>query len=924
MSNTLRLRSYLVVGASAAVICAMASPVFAADAGAATGSAASSADNGSATLEAIVVTAEKREANLQDVPIAVTAFTSKERAVKGINTVQDMTNFTPGLTYSSQLDRPVMRGIARNNNIYLSDSAVAVYNDDVYSNSTALAGRDDMIIDQVEVLLGPQGTLYGRNSIGGLINVHSKRPTDTFTGEGRVSVGNYGYTMVEGTVSGPLGHGFSARLSAYDINQTGGWLHNLVPGSPGEGGVRHDPYVDLQLQYKDENNKLWIDVNSYASNHDRGGPGSLLGTPNRGAFDCAPVADSALTFNPNYAICGTALGTPFNVVNAAPNATTNPALSNIRNFAHSYYTDISVHDAFDTTIQFTHHFDGFDVKYTGGYDQYKYLGNLSAAFLWDNSSVVSYQLPISPDGQCAALAALGCGPLTINPTQSWNYHTFTRWTSHEITVSSTNKGPLQWIGGVYFYWEGDDNPEELQSVPAGTVPAQQQIFAPANGAPNPRGDVVLLDYQDNIYSVAGYGQLDWQINKDWKVTAGLRYTHDHKTAVEETRYVGFLPLDGCVGGNNGVPACATGTGINPANLGSFMPAIDLTTALISMNGVGSARGITCDPSLDTDSTSKYYGDWTRCLGDSSSAVTGTFGISWTPDDQTLVYGRYNRGYKAFGFAAGSIVSQPEAAPEYVNDFEIGLKKTWNHSLQVNLDGFYYDYTNDQVNIGVPVGTGATATNVTEFINIPKAVSSGIELSVNWAATRDLNLSLTYGYNHTSIHSDCVLVSGTPTGTCLVDASDPFGASPQAKVVQILGGAGSGGKAVQSVKGNELPQAPPNKIALNATYVMRFDPGNLTLSGSFIWKDVSYADIFQRTYNAAPAWNQVDLRATWAGRDDRYEVVLYVKNVFNSLGYDAAGGSQYILSPQGGGAATQSVFYDLTPPRTYGAEFHVKF
>lgn len=905
MSSSLHLRSYLVVGASAAAILALASPAFAADAGAAAG-ASGTGDAGSTTLEAIVVTAEKREANLQDVPIAVTAFTSKERAVKGINTVQDMTNFTPGLTYSSQLDRPVMRGIARNNNIYLSDSAVAVYNDDVYSNSTALAGRDDMIIDQVEVLLGPQGTLYGRNSIGGLINVHSKRPTDTFTGEGRVSVGNYGYTMVEGTISGPLGHGFSARLSAYDINQTGGWLKNLVPGSPGEGGVRHDPYVDLQLQYKDENNKLWIDVNSYASNHDRGGPGSLLGTPNRGPFDCALVADSALTFNPNFALCGGAI----NVVNAAPGVTTNPALSNIRNFAHSYSTDISVHDAFDTTVQFTHHFDGFDVKYTGGYDQYKYLGNLSAAFLWDNSSVVSYQIPLNPGGTCATLGPAICQPLTVYPTQSWNYHTFTRWTSHEITLSSTNKGPLQWIGGAYFYWEGDDNPEELQSVPAGTVPAQPQIFTPigltpAGNLPNKSGDSVFLDYQDQIYSVAGYGQLDWQINKDWKITAGLRYTHDHKKAIEETRYVAFSTVAG-----------------DPADLGSLLPAVDVTPALISLAPVGSARGISCDPSLVTDPNNKYYGAWTRCLADSSSAVTGTFGVSWTPDDQTLVYARYNRGYKAFGFAAGSIVSQPEAAPEYVNDFELGLKKTWNHNLQVNLDGFYYDYSNDQVNIGVPVGTGATSTNVTEFINIPKAVSAGVELAINWQATRDLNLSLTYGYNHTSISSGCALVNGVATGTCLVDASDPFGQSPQAKVVQVLGG--GTGKAVQSIKGNELPQAPPNKIALNATYVMRFDPGNLTLSGSFIWKDVSYANIFQRTYNAAPAWNQVDLRATWAGRDDHYEVVLFVKNLFNSLGYDAAGGSQYILQPQGGGAATQSVFYDLTPPRTYGAEFHVKF
>ena len=137
---------------------------------------------GGTTIGEIVVTAEKREANIQEVPEAVTAFTAQDRNLKGISTVQDMTNFTPGFTYSSQLDRPAMRGLGRATNIYAADSSVAVYYDDFFSNSTFLVGRDDMLIDQVEILLGPQGTLYGRNAIGGLINTISKRPPDEYGG----------------------------------------------------------------------------------------------------------------------------------------------------------------------------------------------------------------------------------------------------------------------------------------------------------------------------------------------------------------------------------------------------------------------------------------------------------------------------------------------------------------------------------------------------------------------------------------------------------------------------------------------------------------------------------------------------------------------------------------------------------------------
>jgi iron complex outermembrane receptor protein len=239
--------------------------------------AASTTDTGAAsTVSEVIVTAEKRAQNIETVPVAVTAFTSQQRNVMGISTVQDMTDFTPGLTYSSELDRPAMRGISRNNNVYTSDSAVAIYYDDFYSNSTFLVGRDDMLIDQVEILLGPQGTLYGRNAIGGLINTLSKRPTDVWSGEVREIAGNYGYNKIEGTISGPIIDNLTFRASFYDLNQTKGYFTNLVPGTPSEGDVRHDPYADLQFEYKTDKDDLWLDMNALTFNNDRGGPGGLL------------------------------------------------------------------------------------------------------------------------------------------------------------------------------------------------------------------------------------------------------------------------------------------------------------------------------------------------------------------------------------------------------------------------------------------------------------------------------------------------------------------------------------------------------------------------------------------------------------------------------------------------------------------------
>jgi len=320
--------------------------------------------------------------------------------------------------------------------------------------------------------------------------------------------------------------------------------------------------------------------------------------------------------------------------------------------------------------------------------------------------------------------------------------------------------------------------------------------------------------------------------------------------------------------------------------------------------------VTCLPQLQAN------GQYQRCLGDSSSATTGTAGIEWSPDRDTLAYFRYNRGYKAFGFNAGVMDPNPEAAPELVDDYEIGFKQSIGRTFQYNVDAFYYNYMDDQV--PVEVNTGALIT--TEFVNIPKAVSEGVELQMIWNPIRHLNLNFTYSFDDTFISSGCSLVNGVATGTCLVDIVDPLAQANGAKPV-----AAENGSVVQSVKGDELPQAPKNKIAFNANYTWEFEPGNFTLSGTYVWKDKSYAGVFTRTYDEAPSWNQVDMRGTWSGDHDRYEVVLYVRNLFNTLGYDAAGlATANYPSAASGGAYTQDPTYDLTPPRTYGIEVHYKF
>jgi iron complex outermembrane receptor protein len=144
--------------------------------------------------------------------------------------------------------------------------------------------------------------------------------------------------------------------------------------------------------------------------------------------------------------------------------------------------------------------------------------------------------------------------------------------------------------------------------------------------------------------------------------------------------------------------------------------------------------------------------------------------------------------------------------------------------------------------------------------------------VVWSPLEHLALSLTYSYDHTEILSDCTVVGGQNQGTCFLDALDPEALAPGAKPVGAHEAPPNGLFAfsqAQSVKGDELPQAPANKISFNALYTWVFDPGNFSLSGTFVWKDKSFASVFERSYYEAPSWDQVDLRAVWSGDHDHY-------------------------------------------------------
>jgi iron complex outermembrane receptor protein len=206
-----------------------------------------SAQEQSRVLEEVIVTAQKREQSLQDVSLSITTFTGTEIRELGFTNAQDIAQQTPGLRYNLNANDDVsmtfsLRGIGLDDFSAFNEAPVAIYFDEVYQ--ATLAGNNGQLYDvqRVEVLKGPQGTLYGRNTTGGVVHFVSRRPTDEFEAYIDASVGEYWFRRVEGALSGPLNDWLKARFSAV-YSDHDGYSDARFPGvddngSGGEYGFR--------------------------------------------------------------------------------------------------------------------------------------------------------------------------------------------------------------------------------------------------------------------------------------------------------------------------------------------------------------------------------------------------------------------------------------------------------------------------------------------------------------------------------------------------------------------------------------------------------------------------------------------------------------------------------------------------------------
>lgn len=834
----IRRRSWLALSASAVALCALATP-------------AAAQDEGTYEIEELVITAEKREQALQDVPVAVTAFTSERRDTVGIIGIQDQVNFTPGMSYSGT-DRVSLRGAGRNTFYIGNDPGVAAYTDGFYSASSAELFKTPLFVERTEILRGPQGTLYGRNSMGGAINVVSKRPSDEFSGEIRGVVANYDRTLIEGVVSIPLAETLRIKVGGSQDWQRDGFVKNI--GSGNEAGTIKRTYFEFQVEAElGENTEAWL-------RYSRTGWDDTMGVGDRLNNLITPY-DTTQPFGPiGSLVAGQQFG--YTVTNPGVN---DPYTANTNTPGYGQLRGNHI-----VTAQVTYDLGWADLKWVGGFQQYNYQ---TGGDLDGTSRTTPLMIPTAT------------GPVATYFDYYTDFDEHKRYFTNEINLTSNSDGPLSWILGLYQYHE-----EYRQRVQNGSR-QQAQLAQPAlaliggvpggfgTQLPNPNRNFVDINATLVSDAWAVFGQAKYEINDAFAVTGGLRYSYDEKDGFELQRLVLFFP-----GSPFGGAAVDVSTDANP-----LVPGVQNF----------------------------------RSLSDSFNAVTGTLNLDWTPDDDTLAYARYSRGYKSGGFLLGTLSPHPRADEELVDAYEVGLKKTIGGNLVVNASLFYNDYSGLQLNLS-QLNTAGTAA-ASNFINVD-ATAKGVELETIWQPINNLQLSLSYGYLDTEITKGC----------CFYDPADPgalvAGATPSGGVVVT-----NGTRLVfQNLKGSQLFQSPKNKVAINGNYTFDFEPGSLTLSASYFWTDKTYYQPFKNDAHAAPAYDVTDFRAIWRDAQDRYTVIGFVKNAFDEVGYTSNGSTTAVAIyglPNPGtvvGGTTYlrqtgtGIVRGLIAPRTYGMELQYRF
>ncbi|RXR25938.1 TonB-dependent receptor [Sphingobium fluviale] len=884
----------------------------------------------------IIVTATRRASPLSNVPIAVSAVTAASLQNSGANDIRQLNQLAPSLLVSSTGSEANgsarIRGVGTVGDNPGLESSVAVFIDGVYRSRTGAGLTDLGEIERIEVLRGPQGTLFGRNASAGLINIVSKGPEFTFGAKGEITYGNYDFWRVSGSVTGPVSEKIALRMDGV-WSQRDGFM-KLVDAAGNKTGDANDRdrYFLRGQALIEPNDALSI---------------RLIGDyTNRDESCCAAVYISTREVaDPTPGVAGDATASPFNRIVRVLNGIKPGSVPTTPNpYSRTAYTSPNrpyVSKLKDWGLSGEINYDFGDAKLTSITAYRDYKSNDYGDYDYSAADIL-YRDPNT-------------------------YRQFKTFTQELRLQGEAFEGKLDWLVGGYLANEKltlEDNivfgadygrfatcriltgnltatstPLNLSNFPyaacgssAGLAPliagtgALAGAFTALTNIPSGTGDVHSRYFQKSK-NWALFTHNIVHITDTLDFTGGLRYTHESKDFSASFN-------------NNNVICPSLQTALAPAltNPASAAAARGILTFACLGN---SSAGIPGVPGLNNLALRDKISD---------GEFSGTAVLSFKPSRETLLYASYSRGYKAGGYnldrfelgntGLSPLTSSPfpyfsprsnadapslRFAAEKVDSFEVGMKyaaRQWN----VSIAAFRQEFKDFQLNTFN--GTGFVVQNINGCSTAltagrtcakkdvkPGLISQGVEVELSASPIRNVRVSggLTY--------------AKAKFAKRLVGSSD--GQTPLDTALFLL-------------PGNLNSNAP--EFVTTASFAWTPDIGSSGLSGLFyidgrMTGDYNTgSDIFpEKTQDGYDVWNaRIGIR----GPEQRWAVEFWGQNIFNAKYTQVAfnsplQGSGSIAQVQAFGAPTSPTAPNfaagnqlfsayLAEPRTYGITIRGKF
>ena len=645
-----------------------------------------------AVLEEIVVTAQKRQQSLQDVPISVSVVTGDKIVEAGINNMDDLALYVPNFSKGESGAGAIIqiRGIGTGSNAGFEQSVV-MYMDDISLSRSPLARMPLMDLERVEVLRGPQNVLFGKNSIAGAISMVTAKPTDEL--EGSVSLRyepDYGDSEAIAVLSGPISDSVSGRL-AVRYADYGGYYYNSFLERDEEqreemavrGTLRWDAGDDAELIFKFENNT----VDGKGEGHEL-----IFG------YDTLIPGFEGLDYP---GLVATLQGLYNSQFEPFPGFVLFPAVPGFEPPVDVGSDEISMdrrrRSAFDGFQELD--LNKLQVTYNQDFDDFTF------------TSVTGY---IEYDED--RLAGGGLSGIDISRVLTNEKY---EQISQEFRFTSTGDGPFQWIAGGYFQtWDLDQIGTTF--LDETNVP----VLLGLTLAPGLQGVANLesfIDYDGDSTTYAGFGQFTWSMSDRARITVGGRYTHEIKN------------------GRRFADVVNSTTGefdISQAILTSCLFGVDYNTL-----GQASAFGFPLpDCTFVNPAPPGYYSTHDARDRRTEDAFMPSLTLEFDVGDDSMIYASASQGYKAGGFDATAVREKNlEYEEEEVLGYELGLKSSFaGGRAQTNIAVFSSDYEDLQ---------STTFDGTAGFFTGNAAVydAQGIGFDGRWRVADALTLAGSFAY-----------------------------------------------------------------------------------------------------------------------------------------------------------------------------------